>query len=135
MLQRGIKSCEPSSIKKHLDELTLLDNNQAMCLLTNILKTYKTCTLKKKKVICYFADILQYNKPTLHGYIHGQEPNVIDSYLKDFAGKNKIIKETIKVSCCSGVTSGNSHHFIKAESSLQCSYCSNVTYQFFRIAF
>ena len=101
-----------------------------MNLMTNVLKTYKTCLVNNKKVICCFADALQYEKSTLYGYIHGQEPNVIESYLTDFSGKNTITKDTIKVSCCVGVTSDNIHHFIEAEGSLQCSSCSNVICQF-----
>ena len=101
-----------------------------MCLVKILLKTYKTCPVNNKKVICCFANALQYNKPTLYGYIHSQEPNVIKSHLIDFAGKNTIIKKTIKLSCCVEVTSGNSHHFIEAEGSLQCSSCYNVICQF-----
>ena len=81
MRPRGIKHCGPSRIKNHLDELTSSDNNRAICLVTNLLKTYKTCPMNNKKVMCCFTDALQYKKSTLYGYIHSQEPTIIEYYL------------------------------------------------------
>ena len=60
MWPRGIKCCGPSNIKKYLDELTSSDNNQVIFLVKNLLKTYKTCTVNNKNMICCFADALHY---------------------------------------------------------------------------
>ena len=127
---RGIKSCGPSAIKKQLDSLSASDKNQAMSLVTNLLKTYNIHQAINHNVICCYVDAFQYEKSTIYGYIHGCNPETIESYLTDFASKDTTIHNTIKVQCCVGVMSGNSHCFIEAEGSLKCSSCSSVICQF-----
>ena len=44
------------------DDPTQSDENQAMCLVINLLKTYKTCPMDKN-IICCFADAFLYENP------------------------------------------------------------------------
>ena len=65
----GIKSCGSSNIKKHLDELTGSDENRAMCLAINLLKTYKTFPMNENTIYC-FAYAFLYEISILYGYIY-----------------------------------------------------------------
>ena len=127
---RGIKSCGPSKIKNYLDNISVSDKNRAMSIVTSLLKENKSKQAVNKDMLCCYADAFQYEKSTIYGYVHGCDPKTIESYLTDFAGKDTKITNTMKVSYCVGVMSGDGHYFVEAEGSLQCSSCLKVICHF-----
>jgi hypothetical protein len=96
-------------------------NNVHVELLMNF---HKKCPVQKPNVILSLADSFVYEKSSLYGYIHGNEPEELDEYNKDFGGENTKIREHANVSTCVGAVEGGSHFFMEEEGSFSCSVCS-----------
>ena len=93
---RGIKSCGPSKIRNYIDDISASDKNQAMYLVTNLLKENESNQAINKHMLCCYADVFQYEKSTIYGYIHGCDHKTIESYLTTFAGKDTTVNNTFK---------------------------------------
>jgi hypothetical protein len=120
----GIPNCGPAKVKQYLASLGPSTSDRARCLVELLLKSHKKCQIQNPKVLLSFADSFVYEKSSLYGYIHGDEPNELDAYNKDFAGENTKIQDHARVSTCVGAVEGGSHYFMEEEGLFACSSCS-----------
>jgi hypothetical protein len=94
--ESGIPGCGPKMVAKAQRDLAALDpsdSDRARSLVEHLLKSHKKCPVQNPDVILSFADSFVYEKASLYGYIHDDEPKELDAYNKNFAGVNTTIQE------------------------------------------